>query len=232
MQNQGMKLQQAAPPPPTFLGMETSSWTVIIAALTVVVAAFAGWVAWRSSKRSVEGQHHQWLLEKQREAYVTFLTATRDLYDAIEELGKHAEAPRDTQDHQDPESDDLVRVRKVIDEGFGKVKRAKDNLSIVGPKEMEDLGDRVIARLNLDRIYYSPRGSSQRAKDKDRILRYAEATGNKDFLAAMRRAYTDGHADFAEYRTAHHDYRLDDFWNDFKESARRVLGNPKPNQKT
>jgi hypothetical protein len=111
---------------------------------------------------------------------------------------------------------------------FGKLKRAKDILSVVGPKEMEDLGDHVIARLNLDRIYYSPTGWSQRNKDKERILRYAGATGNKEFHAAIVSAYLGDHAILERYRDAHHNHRLDDFWTDFTKGARRVLGEPKP----
>lgn len=54
----------------------------------------------------------------------TFLTATRDTYDAIEERGRLAEAPRDTENHPDPESTDLLNAKATIERNFGKVKRA------------------------------------------------------------------------------------------------------------
>jgi hypothetical protein len=53
--------------------------------------------------------------------------------------------PENTEDHPDPESTELLDAKTTIDLNFGKVKRAKDILAIVGPKEMEVLGDRVIA---------------------------------------------------------------------------------------
>jgi hypothetical protein len=131
------------------------------------------------------------LQEKRREAYVTFLTATRDTYDAIEQRGRRSYAPRVTEDLPEPDSPTLTQDRTAIDQNFGKVKRAKDILAVVGPKEMEELGDAVMARLSLDRIYYSPTGWSQREKDRERILRYAGATDNPAFLAAMRNVYDD-----------------------------------------
>lgn len=221
----------AARPVPTFLGLETSAWTVIVAAFSVLVAAASAFLAWRSSKRADKREHHRWLQEKRREAYVTFLTATRDTYDVIEKRGRLSSAPRVTEDVQDPDSPKLRKHRTAIDQNFGKVKRAKDILAVVGPKEMEELGDAVMARLSLDRIYYSPTGWSQRDNDRERILRYAGATGISAFHAAMRNVYDDqGHADFEAYNAAHHEHRLDNSWASFTERARRILGDAKPNR--
>ena len=111
------------------------------------------------------------------------------------------------------------------------MKRAKDILAVVGPKEMEILGDALVARLILDRIFYSPTGWSQRDKEKERILRYAGATGSGDFLAAIRACYKQGTVDFEAYRAAHHNYRLNDFWTQFATSAREIISDPRPGQK-
>ncbi len=93
---------------------------------------------------------------------------------------------------------------------------------------MEKLGGNVVARLKLDRIYYSPTGWSQRDKNRENVLKHAEATHNREFADAMRRTYIEGLADFAKYKAAHDSYRLDDFLTAFTESARRVLGDSKP----
>lgn len=195
---------------------------------TVLVAASSVFVSWRTGKRADRRDHLRWLQEKRREAYVTFLTATRDAYDSIEKRGQDAEAPRINRDHRRPNSPQLLKDRAEIDVNFGKVKRARDVLAIVGPKEMGDLGDAVLARISLDRIFYSPTGCSQR-NDKGRILQYVEATDNKDFLVAMQAAYdAKGRPNFAAYRAAHHEYRLDIFWETFAERSRHFLDEWKP----
>lgn len=209
-------------------GVEITTWTVLVAIGAVLAALFSAFIGLRSLKSAEKREHHRWLQEKRREAYVTFLSATRDTYDAIEKRGRMAKAPRELQDHPDPKSKELIEARDAIDVHLGQVKRAKDILSVVGPKEMEDLGENVIARLNLDRIYYSPTGWSQRNEDKERILRYAGATGNKEFHAAMVAAYLENHAILDLYRTAHQKHRLDEFWTEFTKGARRILGDSKP----
>jgi hypothetical protein len=209
-------------------GVEITTWTVLVAIGAVLAALFSAFIALRSLKSAEKREHHRWLQEKRREAYVTFLNDTRDTYDAIEKRGRLAKAPRIFRDHEDPDSKELIEAKDAIDLRFGKVKRAKDILSVVGPKEMEDLGDHIIARMNLDRIYYSPTGFSQRNEEKEKILRYAGDTGNKELHTAMVAAYRGDQAILEPYRAAHHDHRLDDFWTDFTKGARVVLGDSKP----
>lgn len=209
-------------------GVEITTWTVLVAIGAVLAALFSAFIGLRSLKSAEKREHHRWLQEKRREAYVTFLNATRDTYDAIEKRGRLAKAPMLYQDHEDPEAEELLEARDAIDLHFGQVKRAKDILSVVGPKEMEDLGDHIIARMKLDRIYYSPTGFSQRSENKERILRYAGDTGNKEFHAEIVDAYLGDHAVLELYRAAHHNHRLDVFWTDFTKGARGVLGDSKP----
>jgi hypothetical protein len=57
-----------------------------------------GLVPFSSIAKTVPTPNHRWLQEKRCEAYVAFLSATRNTYDAIEKRGRPAKAPREFQD--------------------------------------------------------------------------------------------------------------------------------------
>ena len=220
------------PAPVSFLGIEAPVWTIITGITAVVAAGVSIWVAFYSLKRVDRREHHRWLQEKRREAYVTFMTAVRSAYDAISERGQVVGAPRIDSDYSGPETSELREARASIDRKLSEVARAQDVVAIVGPEEMERLGLQVIARLKLDRGYYSPTGWSDRnkSKDKESILRNAEATGNEAFLAALKAAYAKGPVDVTAFRAAFSGNRLDSLWNAFNEKARSVLKESKPGQ--
>lgn len=168
-------------------------------------------------------EHHRWLQEKRREAYVEFMSAVRTAYDAIAARGRDVDAPRLASDFPDPDSERLVAARTAIDEAFGEVARARNILAIVGPVEMEQLGKNLIARLQLDRGYYSPTGWSDRWVDRARILERAEAAGDATFLTQLRAAYGVDVVDVDAFRAAFSAHRLEAVWDRFNEKARLIL---------
>jgi hypothetical protein len=96
---------------------------------------------------------------------------------------------------------------------------------------METLGRRVVARLKLDRGYYSPEGFSHRIRpaDKERILRNVKATDNEDFLSQVKAAYDDsGAVNAAAFQAAFERHRLDGLWKAFNMKARSVIKESKP----
>ncbi len=224
--------------PLVWAGLETPIWTIIIGIVAVLASIISIGVAIYTLKAADRREHHRWLQEKRREAYVTFMTSARRAYDAISERGQYVEAPRVESDYEGPAAPDLAIADRQklaeamadIDRNMGEVLRAQDVLAIVGPQVMEKLGLRVIARLKLDRGYYSPTGWSDRNKPQEResILRNAEATENEDFLNALNNAYATGPVDVELFLKAFHDNRLDGFWVAFNLEARRVLMESKP----
>jgi hypothetical protein len=115
---------------------------------------------------------------------------------------------------------------------MGELMRAQDVLAIVGPEVMEKLGLRVVARLKLDRGYFSPTGWSDRNKQHEResILRNAEATENNDLIHKLKKAYANGPVDIAVFREAFNNNRLDSLWEAFNREARSVLLESKPSR--
>jgi hypothetical protein len=229
------------PSPTAWLGVDQPVWSIITGVAAVVATLISICVALYTLRAADRREHHRWLQEKRREAYVTFITAARDAYQAIDERGQKVRAPRSESDfskdewaeHEDTEADidrKLAKARADIDRKLGEVMRAQDVLAIVGPEEMEELGLGVIARLKLDRGYYSPTGWSSRKKPEDQasILRNAEDTGNRDLLNELRDSLKDGTVDVEAFRAAFHKHKLDSFWNAFNERARSVLKESKP----
>jgi hypothetical protein len=223
-------LADASPSPIVFLGLGASTWTIITGVAAVLATVISIVVAVYSLRRVDRREHHRWLQEKRREAYVTFMTASRTAYDAILERGQKVGAPRLESDHPNPESDELKEYRTTIDRKFGELMRAQDILAIVGPGEMEELGKRLIARLTLDRTYYSPTGWSDRQVHKERILAQAEATGDIAFLTQLRASYTNASADVPAFWNAFHEHRLEAFWGNFNAKARDVLKRQEPSR--
>lgn len=221
--------------------MDWTNPNVGVPILVSLVAAFISIaVAIYTSTSSARRDHHRWLQEERRKAYVAFLTASRDAYEAITERGQKVGAPRIDSDYrthrrrghlreeQDPTDDELKEARAEIDRRLGDVRRAQDVLSIVGPRPMEELGKQVFARLSLDRGYYSPTGWTDRQKDRIAILARAEDTGNTDFLNQLRAAYAHDPVDVDEFRKAFHNHRLQGFWSAFTKAARCELDRPNP----
>lgn len=208
---------------PVVFGLPESTWTVITAVGAVIAASLSTGVALYSLRRADRREHHRWLQEKRREAYVEFMSAVRTAYDAIAARGRDVDAPRLASDFPDPDSERLVAARTAIDEAFGEVARARNILAIVGPVEMEQLGKKLIARLQLDRGYYSPTGWSDRWKDRARILERAEDAGNTSFLTQLRAAYGVDAVDVDAFRAAFSAHRLETFWDRFNEKARLIL---------
>jgi hypothetical protein len=182
-------LSSASPEPSIVFGLPESTWTVITAVGAVIAASVSTGVALYSLRRVDRLEHHRWLQEKRREAYVEFMSAVRTAYDVIAARGRDVEAPRVSGDFPDPDSERLVAARTAIDEAFGEVARARNILAIVGPVEMEQLVKNLIARLQLDRGYYSPTGWSDRWKDRARIFERAENAGDASLLKQLRAAY-------------------------------------------
>lgn len=210
------------------LGFEPAAWTAITGTGALVATFISIIVAVYTLKAADRREHHRWLQEKRREAYAAFLTVTRDEYEAIEGRGRIAQAPRISSDHRRPGTPKIVDATALIERKDSELKRAKDILGIVGPEKMEDLGDRLIARLKLDRVYYSPTGYTQREKNKEKILQYAEETREEAFFSQLHEAIAGRRVDFEQYKAAHDSYRLEAFWIAFTEAARRVLSDPSP----
>lgn len=179
-------------------------------------------------RRTEAREHHRWLQEKRREAYLEFLMATRDAYEAISARGISIGAADLAEDYPEPKSEDLLRADSDINDKAGAVNRALDLLVIVGPKSMITAGRHVAARLRLDRVYYSPTRWTQLSVNKAKIMEYAEATGDAGLLADLRDAYSGGPVDLDKYREVHRDHRLDVFWSAFSTEAQKVLENPTP----
>lgn len=213
-------------------GTNDATWLALgLSLLSVLVAAYS---VWQTNSR----EHFRWLQEKRREAYVTFMTSTRDAYEAIAERGRLVDAPRVPSDYDpilepyeglSPEAarKDLEKRGHEIDVLMGQVKRAQDVLTIVGPKDMATLGGKVHARLKLDRGYYSPTGYTHRELDEDRILENARETGD-GFLTALRRAYAGDEFSLEKYREAFHRNPLSDLWDKFTLAARQEMDRTTP----
>lgn len=216
-------LSSASPEPSIVFGLPESTWTVIAAVGAVIATSVSIGVALYSLRQVDRREHHRWLQEKRREAYVEFMSAVRTAYDAIAARGRDVGAPRIASDFPDPDSEHLLAARRAIDEAFGEVARARNILAIVGPVKMEQLGKNLIARLQLDRGYYSPTGWSDRLEDRARILKRAEDAGNASFLAELRAAYGVDAVDVDAFRAAFSAHRLDVFWDRFNEEARLIL---------
>lgn len=201
----------------------------VAAIIAAVAAGFSVLIGLHALRRTEAREHHRWLQEKRREAYVEFLMATRDTYDAISARGISIGAPDLAEDYPESESEKLLKAQSEIDEKQGAVTRALDLLVIVGPESMIKAGRRVTARLRLDRIYYSPtRWTQLSVNNKARIMEYAEATGDEGLLADLKNAYSGGPVDLDKYRQAHRDHRLDVLWSAFTTEAQKVLENPTP----
>ncbi|KTR10181.1 hypothetical protein [Curtobacterium citreum] len=201
-------------------GLETWLAPAVAGLGALLAAAAALYVARATNRREHEG----WLREKRREAYVTFMTATRDAYDVIEVRGRRVSAPRMDTDYEPKDDPEVLGLKADIDRELGAVKRALDVITIVGPPEIESRARTVVARLNLDRGYYSPDGHSNRRKDKDSVLARAKETQNMALLDELRSAYADDRFDEEVYRAAFHNYRLTLFWDAFAADARRIIG--------
>ncbi|MFF1253520.1 hypothetical protein ACFVYC_13605 [Pseudarthrobacter sp. NPDC058329] len=201
----------------------------VAAIIAAVAAAFSALIGLYALRRTEAREHHRWLQEKRREAYVEFIMATRDTYEAISARGKSIGAEDLTEDYSEPKSKDLLKTHADIDDKEGAVTRALDLLVIVGPESMITAGRRVKARLRLDRVYYSPtRWTQLNMANKARIMQYAEATGDAGLLADLKDAYFGGPVDLEKYRQAHRDHRLDVLWTAFTTEAQKVLENPTP----
>lgn len=197
----------------------------IIAAIAAISSALIGLHA---LGRTETREHHRWLQEKRREAYVAFLIATRDTYEAISTRGNMIGAADLLENYHDQDSKVLLAASALIHEKQGEAARSLDLLVIVGPERMITAGRHVMARLRLDWVYYSPTRWTQLGKNKARIMELAEATGDASFLLALKRAYAGDVVDLAQYRQAHHDHRLEDFWGAFTREAQKVLEDPTP----
>lgn len=215
----------------TLFGIDTVVWTVIVSALAIVVACYSALVSHLALNRTDVREHHRWLQEKRREAYVQFLTATRGAYEAISERGGRSGATDlREEDHPDPNSDEILAADLEIAKKYGDAKRALDILEIVGPATMADLGKNLMSRLRLDRTYYSPTRWSQLQNEQAKLIGWASDTNDEAFLAAMKKALLQDPVDLDAYMQSHSDHKLETFWNRFTQEAKVVLADPKPDR--
>ena len=204
----------------------------VAAIIAAVAAGFSAVINLHALRRTEAREHHRWLQEKRREAYVEFLMATRDTYDAISARGMSIGAAELGEDYPESQSEELLQAQSEINEKQGAVARALDLLVIVGPESMITVARRVAARLRLDRIYYSPtRWTQLDVNNKAKIMEYAEATGDEGLLADMRDAYSGDAVDLDKYSQAHRNHRLDVLWSVFTTEAQKVLENPTPSDR-
>lgn len=187
----------------------------LIPFISVLITAFVAILAMR---RTDTREHHRWLQEKRREAYVDFLNSTRSTYEVIsasQQVGL--------------ETSGEVSSRRVedIERKMNEAKRARDVLAVVGPDSMDRLGLQVMARLRLGRIYFSSTRDSQLGS-KDKILRIAEETGDPGLLKGVQAALHAEIADVSRYGEALSQHRLDGFWDTFTVEARNVLSVSRP----
>lgn len=196
----------------------------IIGVVSVIVSAVLGLatagVSVLAMRRTDSREHHRWLQEKRREAYVEFLSATRSAYESIADRGQGLDPDR--MDDLPADSGAATEAREEIDQKMSHVKHAREVMAIVGPESVAQQGRQIIARLRIDRVYYSPTRATQ-LQDRDKVLRDVAETGNEDFRAAMEQAYAGGDLDLHAYKETLRLHRLESFWNSFIEESRRIM---------
>lgn len=211
------------------------AFTAVVATLVSVIVNATLTV--RNAKLTQQSELWKWLREKQREAYLDFLTATRSAYQSIDNRDKDRAQLLAKFDGRDPAESDKKRKafeserEAEINGAFVRVKHAQAVLDIVGPRKVADLGRNVHARLRLDRWLTSATLESQLAEEKDEILRRAEETGDARLLTALRKVLVSGDANGASYEAVLRKHRLDDFWDLFITEAGEVLVAPVGSEK-
>lgn len=195
----------------TWAGPALEAWTPLIAAVSLFVSAFVAFLALR---RQDVREHHRWLQEKRREAYVEFLSVSRRASSTISADRSHWKTPKDREAAIDHDEDEL---------GY-----ALDVLTIVGPEDMAARGRQIVARLKLDRLFYSTTRDQQLLEGKHKYIGRARSTGNLLFHKEFAALYTQDPFDFSAYEKLHEKYPLRTFWRSYTREARHELSKARP----
>jgi hypothetical protein len=193
----------------TWLSQTGQALLPLATVISLAVSALIGFFAFR---RQDVREHYRWLQEKRREAYVDFLSANRQAYGSIANRPGLPEPEREAASDRDEDQ----------------VNYAQNVLEIVGPKYMADRGREVIARLKLDRLYYSPDRITQLLDHKDKYLQRAKDTGKNEFHRKFVELYEKERFDTAGYEALHREYPLRKFWEAFAVEARDELAKAHP----
>lgn len=193
----------------TWAGQALQTAMPFIAAVSLFVSAF---VAFWALRRKDIGDHHRWLQEKRREAYVDFLSAARKASKTISASDWRTKEEREA----------------AISHDEDEVEYALDVVSIVGPNDMALKGSGVVARLKMDRLFYSPTRDTQLLEGKDKYIERAEATGNSFFHQEFAALYAKEPFDVTAYEAIHAHYPLRVFWGNFVRAARDELAKDRP----
>lgn len=180
-----------------------------IATASLFVSALVAFLAFR---RQDVREHHRWLQEKRREAYVEFLSTTRRAYKAFSATDWKTEDERN------------AAVNHADDE----VSYALDVVSLVGPEDMAERGRQAVARLKLDRLFYSPTREKQLREEKTKHLDRAKATGDPGFHSFFADLYAREPFNMGAYERLHEQYPLRSFWNMFVLAARNEMAKDRP----
>lgn len=194
-------------------------WVPLATIVNLVGLLVIGFLAFR---RADVREHHRWLQEKRREAYVEFLAATRKASGTIATFSQDAEKKRRRRRiHQ---SEREAAIGRDEDEA----NYAQDVLAIVGPSHMADQGRQVLARLKLDRLFYSPTREQQLRDGKEKYIQRAKETGDHAFATGFARLYDSKTFDVAAYEELHADHPLRGFWAEFASKAEEEMRKAHP----
>lgn len=193
-----------------WLGQTLEAWLPVITLVSLFVSALVAFIALR---RQDVREHHRWLQEKRREAYVQFLSATRRASATV----TAAASTWKTTDERE------AAINRDEDE----VNSALDVLYIVGPQGMAAMGHQLVARLSLDRLFYSPARDQLLLDRKDEYIGLAEGAGPlmHSGFAALYKAEP---FDVAAYELLHEDFPLRFFRRAFTREARSELAKAHP----
>lgn len=179
---------------------------------TIMSLTISALIGFKALRRTDVREHHRWLQEKRREAYVNFLSEARKAYRTI----------------SDPEPETGSEHRDALMRDEDDVNYALDVLRIVGPRSMAEAGEHVVARLKLDRLLYSPTRDQQLLDSKDRYIQRAHETGDPAFARGFEELYGADSFDSAGYLALHDKHPLRGFWQCFAEDAEKELAKPYP----
>lgn len=188
-----------------------ADWVPLATILNGIAIVVIGFLAFR---RADVREHHRWLQEKRREAYVEFLAATRKASRTI------ATFSRDPKKKSEREA--------AIGRDEDEASYAQDVLAIVGPSHMADQGRQVLARLKLDRVFYSTTREEQLRNGKEKYIERARDTGEPDFGDQFAKLFDSDSFDFDAYEALHARYPLRDFWVDFASEAEEEMRKAHP----
>lgn len=192
--------------------------SVFPAGVAVAAALIAAGAAISVATEQSSSTRSHWFMEQRRDACVELLHSTKAAYEAFVAYGSEGGCR--------PDSPNLGQLHQDAEHQFGLATHAASVLRILGPDELMNAGNKVVARLRLDRRLYSPERHVDLASSKSVVLGIAKDIGDPPMLDALEAAFAQSPVSVAAYEEAHQLYRLDKAWEDFTAQAREVIGAP------